>query len=271
MAHRADYVAVGYADASVFGWLVNMWENIVEILIYVIVFIAGLFLRSFLPSYFTEKGKNLATKEDIGHITEEVEKIRMQYDVQMETIRSAIAEVRTEKSEYLHEQRACLLKFCDLSIELFYEKLTINFADFDSSDVGKEYKDFRNSTFELISSLIKSYQRIVIYFGHEERIRADAEALLNLFLKARTVIKDHLTGISLAAFQNHQTLMSGDVQKTKAAYQEFAKMNSDYRRALYPIITTLQELLKNYLTELNKFLRPNESPQLPDNLFSEVL
>ncbi|MDR4510052.1 MAG: hypothetical protein MRJ65_17760 [Candidatus Brocadiaceae bacterium] len=50
--------------------------------------IAGLIvffiLKSFLPSYLSEKGKNLATKEDVGKITDEIEKIRMQYATQLQ-------------------------------------------------------------------------------------------------------------------------------------------------------------------------------------------
>ena len=38
-----------------------------------------LLIRSFLPSYFTEKGKNLATKEDIGEITAVVESVKEDY------------------------------------------------------------------------------------------------------------------------------------------------------------------------------------------------
>ncbi len=36
----------------------------------------GLFIRFYLPSYFQEKAKNLATKEDIGAITREVEDVK---------------------------------------------------------------------------------------------------------------------------------------------------------------------------------------------------
>ena len=34
-----------------------------------LVFLLGLFIKNFLPSYMEEKGKNLATKEDIEVIT----------------------------------------------------------------------------------------------------------------------------------------------------------------------------------------------------------
>lgn len=41
-----------------------------------VAFIVGLLLDRFLSFYFSEKGRNLATKEDIGQITREIEKVK---------------------------------------------------------------------------------------------------------------------------------------------------------------------------------------------------
>jgi len=46
-----------------------------QILIQIVIVLLGLYI-AFFKSYFKEKGKNIATKEDIEHITEKVEKIR---------------------------------------------------------------------------------------------------------------------------------------------------------------------------------------------------
>lgn len=39
----------------------------------------GLIVKHFLPSYFNQKGRNLATKEDIGKITKEIETVKTIY------------------------------------------------------------------------------------------------------------------------------------------------------------------------------------------------
>jgi len=54
----------------------NTVLNIVEI---VLIIVGGFFLKSYLPTYFGEKGKNLATKEDIKDITDKVEAVRSEY------------------------------------------------------------------------------------------------------------------------------------------------------------------------------------------------
>jgi hypothetical protein len=37
------------------------------------------FVKNGLPAYLAEKGKNLATKEDVGHLTDIVERVRLQF------------------------------------------------------------------------------------------------------------------------------------------------------------------------------------------------
>src|SRR5947207_2894334 len=48
----------------------------------VLLIVAG--LSAYFGAYFSEKGKNLATKEDIGRITDQIEKVKSTYSEQME-------------------------------------------------------------------------------------------------------------------------------------------------------------------------------------------
>jgi hypothetical protein len=61
-----------------------------------------LLLKSFLPSYFSEKGKNLATKEDVASITDKVESVKTDYAKVLEELRSnnqlKLAEIEREKN-----------------------------------------------------------------------------------------------------------------------------------------------------------------------------
>jgi hypothetical protein len=45
------------------------------------------FLKSYIPAYLSEKGKNLATKEDVGAITEEVESVKSGYTEVLEEVK----------------------------------------------------------------------------------------------------------------------------------------------------------------------------------------
>jgi hypothetical protein len=52
--------------------------------------VLGLVLRSYLPSYFSKKGENVATKEDVAAITHEIERVRQEYAAQLEVIKSSL-------------------------------------------------------------------------------------------------------------------------------------------------------------------------------------
>jgi len=89
------------------------WTIVLQVLNTIMLIVLGFFLRPYLPSYFKKKGENRAVKEDTGQITG--------ID---ESVRSAIAEIRSQRDTYLQGQKACLLKFYDLLIDFYYEKLT---------------------------------------------------------------------------------------------------------------------------------------------------
>lgn len=56
-----------------------MTEVLVSIAGVVIMVAIGLWIRTYLPAYMSEKGKNLATKEDIGLLTHKVEAVKLHY------------------------------------------------------------------------------------------------------------------------------------------------------------------------------------------------
>jgi hypothetical protein len=62
-----------------------------EVIILVAIGIAVLLARSFLPSYLSEKGKSLATREDIAELTEKVESVKTLYAADLERLRHTLA------------------------------------------------------------------------------------------------------------------------------------------------------------------------------------
>lgn len=52
---------------------------IFEILLTIFMFLLGLYIKKYLPSYMDEKGKNLATKEDIEEITRKTEEVQKEF------------------------------------------------------------------------------------------------------------------------------------------------------------------------------------------------
>ena len=69
---------------------------------------AALFIKHYVPSYMTEKGKNLATKEDIEDITHKVESIKQMHARRLELVRSSLA-ISAKRKERFHDKQATVL------------------------------------------------------------------------------------------------------------------------------------------------------------------
>ncbi len=72
-----------------------------SILDLVLLLAVGLMVKYYLPSYMSEKGKNLAKKEDIDAITHKVEGIRTQYLADIERLKSFL----TVEAQLLEKRR----------------------------------------------------------------------------------------------------------------------------------------------------------------------
>lgn len=72
--------------------------------------IGSLFIfRKYLFSYSSEKGKNLATKEDIQEITRKIESVKSVYSVDLERMKALLSESSHQKNAvWLTKKDACL-------------------------------------------------------------------------------------------------------------------------------------------------------------------
>lgn len=69
-----------------------------------------LLIKHFLPSYLSQKGKNLATKEDISEITKEIEEVKSTYNQILETFKAQhqLRLAAVEKRLQAHQEAFCL-------------------------------------------------------------------------------------------------------------------------------------------------------------------
>lgn len=74
--------------------------------------VAGLLLRGYLPSYVAEKGKNLASKEDLAHLTNLVESVKSLHTSELERLKAdLLAESQiTERRRRVYEEMCIALR-----------------------------------------------------------------------------------------------------------------------------------------------------------------
>jgi len=83
--------------------------------------VGALLLRSYFPAYFARKGENLATKEDIGQITREIEHVKTEFATQLKTLDQSFAlGAASHMAEVTFDHH---VQFCEEYANAFLERL----------------------------------------------------------------------------------------------------------------------------------------------------
>jgi len=124
--------------------------------------VIGWLIKSYFPSYFSEKGKNLATKEDIGYITTEVERIRLLYATDLERVKSELQ----EKIQLVAHQLSLTLE----SSKHYQNLRTQAYVDFIKGAAGvamaQQHKDLPKEL-EFLILLTDAKARIAVYGSND--------------------------------------------------------------------------------------------------------
>lgn len=73
--------------------------------------IFGLVMRNLIPSYFGQKAKNLADKQDIGDITKEIESIKDVFTQKTELLKTELQLALNNQIEHRNEERRAIIEF----------------------------------------------------------------------------------------------------------------------------------------------------------------
>jgi len=110
---------------------------IIELTIIIFGIILFFTLKNLLPSYFNEKGKNLATKEDIEDITKKVEKIKSEFIKDIEYIKSDLSYINQSKFSIKASERDALIDTNNKYSEWLNYLLNISFSDINPNNYKK--------------------------------------------------------------------------------------------------------------------------------------
>ncbi len=161
--------------------------NMINILCTVGLNILSLFLfyffKNFIPSYFGEKGKNRATKEDIGDITKIVEEAKTDFTKQNESLKSLILTTNQHRMNIKSAEREALFNYNSKVSALIYSILRFKLSNYNLEN----YKELKNVSSDFLK---KQYECDL------------AEAHLHLFMHGQPFLnlKEKLT-ISIIDFQ----------------------------------------------------------------------
>lgn len=89
--------------------------------------IVGLWLKNYLPSYFQEKGKLLAQKEDIAAITQKIEEVKVSFTKETETLKFDLQRLVSHEVSHRNEERNAIIDFFVKCNTWLYSYLEIPF------------------------------------------------------------------------------------------------------------------------------------------------
>lgn len=195
-------------------------------------------------SYNQEKGKNLATKEDIEEITKTVESIRNEISVQ-----------KQRETEYLYKRNECFIEFLNCLDELNLYKIKISRISntLGTPNISYQYlRDLEN----YILRLSKQYRLLVIYNPNKK----SEEHLVNTY-NAANELSSFLYSI-IFRFYNENILFTNLVNSVQKGNQNAKIKMEESKEQARKIVEEYNkdsgELYKKYkeaVDEYNMYLK----------------
>lgn len=126
--------------------------ELLNIILDILIVILSIYLV-FFKSYFTEKGKNIATKEDIGNITKEIETVKNEVKY-FNQIKFEISKEKKEAALDYYNQASFFVDYTTKIVDVLMNNQT------DLKLISKQIEDIRFH----MSKLFGSFLKLMIYF-----------------------------------------------------------------------------------------------------------
>jgi hypothetical protein len=227
---------------------------IINIILLISVGVFSLLIWKYLPSYFKQKGENLATREDIGKITHEVEKVRTLYVSETEKLKAQLTVLTGQQSRLKEKQNEALLTFFEECLTLL-ERLQVNLGDIAYIGDPKPLTEYQEFVTRLFTNIYTAYHRLLIYFPQEAELTGAAEKLLVALMGTKKVFTTHFGACKIALVREGSG--TGRVEDTNSACNKYGGL---MRSEIVKGHTAFSE----YLTALNKHFKTEGS--MPDLL-----
>lgn len=170
---------------------------LINVLFLVVSYLIGLFTLYFYPKYMGQKGKNLATKEDIGDITTIVENIKNDLVKDVEFLKSELSLMNENKISLKSEERKALLDF-HIKYSLWHNSIVHL-----STPSSKDEIDNILKTWDQLESEYKTAESILNLFVHEKEFFALRYRLYSSTLDNLKLCTDYLSNLK-AVFDNYE-------------------------------------------------------------------
>lgn len=226
---------------------------IINVTLLIAVLVLILLVRAYLPSYFKKKGENLATREDIGRITDEVEKVRTLYVSEAEKLKAQLTVLSAQQTRLKEKQNEALLTFFDECLTLL-ERLQVDLGDIARIGDPKPLAEYHDSVTRLFTNIYTAYHRLLIYFPYDADLTGAAEKLLIALMGARKVFRSHF-GSCMVALITEVLAFSGERGEYEVHLEDSKLVCGKYNELMSPEIVKGHSAFSEYIKALNEHFR----------------
>lgn len=209
--------------------------------------IVGWFVRQYFPAYYSEKGKNLATKEDIGAITDTVEKVRSEHQSAIEHLRADLSVAATQRTALAAQSSEAGLKLFDATVRLL-SLLRIDLGDI-PPEGGAELVRYQQQVSRCFDRIFLQYHRLVLYRG-DDALSQKSMQLAEAAIELRKTFSRAFGPVKFALVQETLVYQGKRTPDYEAAVATTDREMQKYRAKLDPLRKELWRTYQEYLAEL---------------------
>jgi hypothetical protein len=219
-------------------------------------------VNNLLPSYFNEKGKNLATKDDIEKITQLVESVKYAFAKETEKLKANLSLLTNVQVGLVSEERNAIIEYNQKYFSWMHMLIdtSLNNANDTNND---ELEAYKRKIGEAYSEFLNSETKLNLFVENRDLIGAADK------LKIETL--QHLSGLSIKAlinlqFVNHSVDLTNKhtpleqrgpelkdlLQKKGDAYREFRETMLIGLKEIVGLQHQFQKLCRTHIYQLIK-------------------
>ncbi len=200
-------------------------------------------------SYFSEKGRNIATKEDIGKITDKIEKVKQAYNNESELLKANLNLLSDFQNERNKESKKAILNFYDE-----YNNWLINSLNVPLSKYSDDNFTFLRQRCAFIE---ECYIKVNI---HHERLRLfiDNAKLFDVINELKIMTIEYSNSVNLFVINTAEQIEQRTiVQKYAKPTDNLKDLTDPYRREEMKLFTEHNEKIIEFYKKqrplFNKF------------------
>lgn len=134
-----------------------------ELILEIFILISAIYL-AFFKSYFTEKGKSVALKEDLNSLTREVESVKLEFTREHEILKADLQRVLSNEISYRDEERNSIIQYYVVISEWLYSIDEIGYGDYNKTNIDELIiLRKRIASFYAKAGIAKSKIKLLVY------------------------------------------------------------------------------------------------------------